>query len=170
MKMTSAIANKLLKQLNNELNYAYQQEARDNTYIQISGEDPIVPDYDIAKTRGTIEAIQDRIVRIKHALNTFNTNTVVPGTNMTIDQLLVKMSMLNREKTQLETMRNMPKKRVRQTIRCTSSLPEYDVANFDPNAAAALYDAKVKEIADLQLALDAVNSSEAYAFEVDLED
>lgn len=165
--ITSAIANKMLKQLNSDLSYAYQQENLNNTYVLISGEAPIVPEYDIEKKREEIAAIQDRIVKIKHALNEFNAVTTVPGTGLTIDALLVKMAMLNTEKNQLAGMRGMAPQRPRQTLRCTSNLPEYDMANFDPKVAGAIYDKLVKEIADMQLTLDTVNSTVSFQVDID---
>lgn len=167
MQMTSATANKYLKQLNSDLNYVYQQETRDNTFIKISGEDPIVPDYSLNGTRERVKGIMDQIVAVKHAINVFNTTTIVGDTGLTVDQVLVKMSILNKEKERLENMRSMPKSRVRQTIRCTSSLPEYDMANYEPKAAEAIYDSLVKQVTDLQLALDATNSK--VTFDVDIE-
>lgn len=165
--MTSAVANKMLKQLNSDLSYAYQQENLNNTYVLISGEDPVVPEYDIEKKREEVRAIQDRIVKIKHALNEFNAVTTVPGTGLTIDALLVKMAMLNTEKMQLSGMRGMAPQRPKQTLRCTSNLPEYDMANFDPKVAGAMYDKLVKEIADMQLALDTVNSTVQFQVDID---
>lgn len=166
--MTSATANKMLKQLNNDLAYAYQQENQDNTYIRISGETPIIPDYNIHSKRAEITAIQDRIIRVKHALNAFNARCVVPNTGgLTIDQVLVKMSMLNREKTQMESMRAIPKQRPRQTLRCTSNTPEYDVANFDPKEAGEYYNEVSKKLTNMQLALDAVNSTETFEVDID---
>lgn len=165
--MTSAVANKMLKQLNNDLAYAYQQENQNNTYVRISGEEPVVPEYDIEKKREEVAAIQARIVKIKHALNEFNAVTTVPGTGLTIDALLVKMAMLNTERNQLAGMRGMAPQKPRQTIRCTSNLPEYDMANFDPKVAGAMYDKLAKEIADIQLALDTVNSTVSFQVDID---
>lgn len=159
MTLTSATANKMLKQLNNELQWMYSSEDRDRTYIRISGEQPIIPDYNYSETRAKARQFIDKIGRLKHALNVFNTTTTVPDTGLTIDQLLVHMAMLNKEKAILERFRRTPAQAVRESIRCTNSLPEYDVANFDTKEAEADYKKLEEEIARMQTALDTVNST-----------
>ena len=91
--LTPASTNKLLKQFKEKLNYLYGKEQKLSSYILITGEEPVKPDYDLEAFRKNIGSIMDNTLILKHAVNTFNTSTLVGQTGLTVDQVLVKMAM-----------------------------------------------------------------------------
>lgn len=157
--LTPASTNKLLKQFKEKLNYLYGKEQKLSSYILITGEEPVKPDYDLEAFRKNIGSIMDNTLILKHAVNTFNTSTLVGQTGLTVDQVLVKMAMLNREKEKMDAMRRVPAKEVRTSMRSNNAHVEYDVANFSPEMAERYYQQFDKEITALQLALDCLNNT-----------
>ena len=81
MKYTSSEANKLLKKLNSDYQNILFTESQSKTFLAATGEDPesVKPAYDFAKTQEEIKAITKKIRTVKHAINQFNTTTVVDG-------------------------------------------------------------------------------------------
>lgn len=160
MQMTSAYANKKLKQLNNQIEHLYAKEYANMTYAEIAGHEPVKPDYNMEGTRMEIAGVADEIVRLKHALNEFNASTEIDGKGTTIDQALVKLALLNKEKETLARMRHMRKKALNE--RSSGNIVEYTVANFDPEAADRLYQETLDKINEIQLALDYVNNTRTF--------
>ena len=87
MKMTSAYANKLIKKLKEDRDYWREIEKYRHKYVVAQGEEPIVPEYDFLEVHKAIADIDEKIIKIKHALNVTNsTNSVeVEGKIYTID-------------------------------------------------------------------------------------
>ena len=167
MKYTSAEAAKLLRTLTDERDALYSREDLCSTFVAAISEniDSVRPEYDYNATRSQICEIESKIRRIKHAINVFNTTHVVPGFDMTIDEMLVYIPMLTRRKNQLNGMAsNLPKTRERTYGQ--SSIIEYRYSNYDIEKAAQ----DLAEVTDLiskaQVALDLVNSTET--MEIDL--
>ena len=106
-KMTSAYANKVLKKLTEDKEYWLKKENDGSTYVAAVDEEPVIPDYDYSTVAAEIEAIDDRIMKIKHAINVNNvTNRIEVGdAGMTIDEILVRMAQLNKRKSFLDTLR-----------------------------------------------------------------
>ena len=71
-KMTSAIANKMLRSLEDEKSYWLDKEANSKTYVTATNEEPVIPEYDYAEVSATIAALDEKIATIKHALNLTN--------------------------------------------------------------------------------------------------
>ena len=67
-KMTSAYANKVLKKLTEDKEYWLKKENDGSTYVAAVDEEPVIPDYDYSTVAAEIEAIDDKIMKIKHAL------------------------------------------------------------------------------------------------------
>ena len=114
-KMTSAYANKVLKKLTEDKEYWLKKENDGSTYVAAVDEEPVIPDYDYSTVAAEIEAIDDRIMKIKHAINVNNvTNRIEVGdVCMTIDEILVRMAQLNKRKSFLDTLRKQaPKTRI----------------------------------------------------------
>lgn len=158
-KMTSAAANKLLKKLNDDLQRKYAEDAECATYIEVVGQSPVIPEYDFAKVHDEIRGLIDRITKIKHALNVFNSTTNIPGVGITIDAALVRMSMLTKEKSRLDSMVVHNKKTIRQQFGRNSGNTEYTVVNYDVDMVRARYEIINYELTELQLQLDVVNST-----------
>ena len=160
MKYTSAEAAKLLRGLNEELQAVKEAEVSTKNFVAAISEDAesVRPDYDFAGTQKEIERLQQEIRRVKHAVNIFNTTTVIPELNMTIDEALVYIPQLSTQKSKLGAMRGrLPK--TREYYRSGSNIIEYNYANYDIAEA----DAEFKRISDLlakaQTALDVINNS-----------
>ena len=160
MKYTSAEAAKLLRALNEELEAVQGAEAATRDFVAAITEDveSVRPQYDFAGTQAEIERLQKEIRRVKHAINTFNTTTVVPELGMTIDEVLVYIPQLSSKKSKLMSMRARLT-RTREYSHTGSGIIEYRYANYNVEEA----DAEFKRVSDLlakaQTALDVVNNS-----------
>ena len=170
MKITSAYANKMLKSLTEDKDYWASKELSSNTYVAAVGEEPVIPDYDYAAVAATIEKIDQKIVKIKHALNLANATAkiMVGNTEMSVDSILVRMAQLNKRKAVLDDMRKrLPKTRVYGSAFSSSgSAPEYKYINYDPELIRQEYDRISNTIMDMQIALDRYNQT--VLFEVDI--
>ena len=167
MKVTSAVANKRVRDLNKEIDFIYSNESSKMTYTEVEGVTPVVPDYDFLNTRLSLEALEKEVIAYKHAINKFNSETVVPGIDLTIDQVLIKMAQLNKQKERLEHMRKIQSKAVNTGFgRSTTVKVEYVVANFKHEDVESAYKAVCKQITDLQVNLDICNNT--LTFEVDV--
>lgn len=170
-RMTSAFANKVLRKLNEDKIYWTKKEEESCTYIAAADEEPVIPEYDYAEVAAKIESIDSLVVKIKHALNVTNTTNKVSvnGTEMTIDEILVKMSQLNRRKSILDYMRKQePKSRISSgmyTARKTA--PEYKYINYDLELIKSEYERIDSEISEMQLVLDKYNQT--FEFDVDID-
>lgn len=168
--MTSAMANKILKKLNEDKDYWCQKEREGCTYVAAADEEPVIPNYDYTKVAKEIAAIDDKIVKIKHAINVNNVmNTVsVDGCEMTVDEILVRMAQLNRRKVVLDGMRKREDKtRINSGMYAArKTAPEYEYVNYDIETVKREYEAVDADISAMQIALDRYNQT----FEFEVED
>lgn len=152
-KMTSAYANKVLKKLTEDKEYWLKKENDGSTYVAAE-----------------IEAIDDRIMKIKHAINVNNvTNRIEVGdAGMTIDEILVRMAQLNKRKSFLDTLRKQaPKTRIDSGVfNARKTAPEYEYINYDLELVKSDYERIDAEIAQMQIALDKYNQT--FEFEVEV--
>lgn len=170
VKMTSAYANKLLRQLEEDKEFWMKKERESCTYDAAEGEEPVIPEYDYSYVAGEIEKIDEKMCTIKHALNMSNVMAEIQvGDKVySVDAILVKMAQLNRRKVMLDYMRKMqPKERLQ--LRATSArnaVPEYRYINFDLELVKKEYEAVSEQIMVMQIALDKHNQT--VEFEVEL--
>ena len=108
-KMTSAYANKMLRKLNEDKDFWRTKELAGFVYVAALDEEPVIPEYDYAEVARNIEEIDEKIVKIKHAINVTNAaNEVAVGEKkMTVDTILVRMAQLNKRKMVLDNMRKL---------------------------------------------------------------
>ena len=126
------------------------------------------PEYDYAAVQLQLRELEDKIRKIKHAINQFNLTQVVPEFNMTIDQMLVYIPQLTARKNKLNRMRSrLPKERVQGGMSRMSGIVEYEHSNYDIKQAEADYAAVSDGLARAQNALDAVNSSVTFSAEIE---
>lgn len=163
-KVTSAVANKLLKKLNEDLERLYKEEASKFVYTEIEGIEPIIPDYDFDKTREQVVELMRQIRELKHAINVFNTTTVVIE-GMTIDEVLVYMAMLTKEKNRLNNMILPVNKELQSGFGIRNNQVEYKVLNYDVNDVRKHYKDLDDELTALQVQLDIVNSTVEFEIE-----
>lgn len=171
MKVTSALANKMIKQLEEEKSYWISLEDESYSYTAAIGEDPIIPEYDYIKVSKNLETIEKKILTIKHALNISNaTNSVETEEGLiTIDVLLIRMAQLNTRKSKLDDLRKkLPKERLRTLASwgTVTKVPEYRYLNYDVEIVNNDYKRISQKIFNLQLALDKYNQT--FKFEIDI--
>jgi len=159
--MTSAMAAKELKKLNERHEALISMERKSAEFVAAIQEDieTVRPEYDYGAVQEELGQIERKVRELKHAINTFNLTTIVPGFDMTIDQMLVYIPQLSARKRKLENMaQKLAKERV-QGYGSSSNIIEYRYTNYDVKQAAADCDAVTDELSRAQNALDLVNST-----------
>jgi len=168
MKYTSAAANKLIKILEDKKQYLLQMESNNSTYILAQDEKQDIPDYDFNDINKQVDEIDYKIKTLKHALNIFNTTTVLP-LGITIDEALVEMAQLNNKLYRLDSMRKAKnKKRLPGSLAGRRDIAEYEYLNYDPKDVDKVYEENYNRVQQIQLALDKVNQT--IEFEVDVKE
>lgn len=166
MKYTSAEANKLLKTLENKRNNILRREEKASKFKVSSTEnvEDLRPEYDFAKTQKELALLNEKIRKIKHAINMFNVTHTLPGFgDLTIDQALVYMPQLREEIRKLNDMASsLPRERIEDF---RSNIVDYSIANFDIDEAVSAYEKESERLTLLQLALDKANTTETIEIE-----
>ena len=168
MKVTSAQANKMIRQLNDELNALETREQNTRSFVAATSEniESVRPEYDYDTTQAEMIALEDKIRKAKHALHVFNATTIVPEFGMTIDMMLVYLPQLTHRKRRLNQMKKaLPQERIESYSR-NSALIEYRYTNYDIDKANEDYQAVTDELFRAQTALDLINST--VEFEMDI--
>lgn len=162
MKMTSSEANKLLRKYEDEKAMLSRQEAKMTSFHCAVGEkiEDCKTEYVFSEMQKRIEAVDEKIIKLKHAINVFNTTTEVNG-DLTIDQVLIRLPQLNTRKLVLDGMRKQLSK---ERYSINSGIIDYVYTAYDPAEANAEYEKVSKEISDLQLALDRINTTKTFDF------
>jgi len=167
MKITSAYANKMLRQLEEEKGYWVAKERECSTYVCADGEEPLIPEYNYEEVAATLKSIDEKIVIVKHALNMQNVNAQIPVGDgvMSVDEILVRMAQLNRRKITLdEFRRRQPKERLQSRVFSNNrgQVTEYLYTNYDIDAAKKEYEETERMIMEMQIALDRHNQTELF--------
>lgn len=168
MRITSAQASKLLRQLNEELRALQLKEANTSSFVAAIQEDieSVRPEYNFREMRDAQAEVEKKIRKVKHALNVFNTTTIIPDFDITIDEMLVYLPQLNAECATLSKMRDsMPKVRVSSGYSGGGNIIDYKYANYDIEEVGRHYAELSDTLAKAQTALDLVNST--VEFEID---
>lgn len=167
MKYTSAEANKLLRSLNEEHDNLINQEDNSKSFVAATIEDieDVRPDYDYAEMQAKLDELETKIRRVKHAINVFNSTTVIPDFGVTIDEMLILIPQLTNRKFRLGNMANaLPKTRERSSFQ--SGIIDYRYTNYDVAAAEADAKAASDMLARAQTALDKINSTETMDIDI----
>ena len=168
MRVTSAQAAKLLRQLNDELRELQLKEANSSSFVAAIQEDveSVRPAYNFKEMRDAQAEVECKIRKVKHAINVFNTTTIIPDFNITIDEMLVYLPQLNRQCEVLSKMRDaMPKVRVSSGY-SSGNIIDYKYANYDIEEVGRYYAELSDTLAKAQTVLDLVNST--VEFEIDI--
>ena len=161
MKMTSAQAAKLLRQWNESLKALQRREENTKTFLASLGED-------IESVRQAEQAaIEANIRKLKHTLNVFNTTTIIPEFEMTIDQMLIYLPQLTNRLEKLSRMKELlPKQRENALYNRNAAIIDYRYANYDIQTVEKDYEVLAETLAKAQTALDYINNT--VLLEVDL--
>ena len=168
MRVTSSQAAKLLRQLNDELRALQLKEANSCSFVAAIQEDveSVRPAYNFKEMRDAQAEVECKIRKVKHAINVFNTTTIIPDFNITIDEMLVYLPQLNRQCEVLSKMRDaMPKVRVSSGY-SSGNIIDYKYANYDIEEVGRYYADLSDTLAKAQTVLDLVNST--VEFEIDI--
>lgn len=120
---------------NEEKGFWRNREDSSCCYKVALGEEPAIPEYDYASVAATIEELDMKICKIKHAINFANVTSQIPvgDKTMSMDVILVRMAQLSRRKDILDVMRKQQSKtRLESTRYARQSVPEYQYINYDP--------------------------------------
>ena len=168
MHVTSTQAAKLLRQLNDELRALQLKEVNSSSFVAAIQEEieSVRPVYNFKKMRDAQAEVECKIRKVKHAINVFNTTTIIPDFNITIDEMLVYLPQLNRQCEVLSKMRDaMPKVRVSSGY-SSGNIIDYKYANYDIEEVGRYYAELFDTLAKAQTVLDLVNST--VEFEIDI--
>lgn len=167
MKYTSAQANKLLRKLNDDYLALSKKEDLSKDFLVALGEnvESIRPEYDFLKTFSELTEIERKIRIVKHALNVFNSTTIIPEFNITIDEMLILIPQLYKTKQKLALMKSkLPKMREQNSYSRVSAMVEYRYINYDIKEVEIEYEKISEKLSKAQIALDLVNNS----FEIEI--
>ncbi len=174
MLVTSALANKILVELNSDKEI-YLQRERDSSFYTVSqGEEVEIPSFDFNECCRAIDEIDSKVGIIKHAINLANINAKIDvlGETYSVDQLLVKMAQLSKRMNYFNLLRKaLPKKRLDSRCYGSSSsstkVVEYQYINYDVQDAQREYKECQKKVTALQLALDTYNHTVQFDIDID---
>ena len=115
-----------------------------------------------------LDELESKVREVKHIINQFNVSTVVPGFDMTIDQMLVYIPQLTARKQKLQDMKKrLPKARENASPYGRSNpIVDYRYTNYDADAVAKDYEVISELLSKAQIALDLVNNTETMEIDV----
>ncbi len=164
MEMNSDYANKTIKNLQAEIDSLLQTESLNRTYSYGVSEQPEIPEYSFTDTQARLGILRKKIALLRHAINRFNVTTKVQDFDMTVDEALGYMSMLNTEKKRLYDMLRIPEKARERTY--GSREADFVCRNFDVAQVQEEYDRVSEELLRIQQAINIANLT--VNFEVDI--
>lgn len=111
--INSSTANKIIRELNEERDrlISFERENMKRSYTKdeaIQDLNGYLDNYDFVEHNKKIVALENKIGKLKHAINVFNVNTKLPikDFDITVDKALVLLPMLSARKRTLENMLN----------------------------------------------------------------
>ena len=169
MRVTSAQAAKLLRKLNDELRALQLKESNSSSFVAAIQEniESVRPAYNFKEMRDEQNELEKKIRKVKHAINVFNTVTIIPDFDITIDEMLVYLPQLNSKVALLSKMRDaMPKVRVTTGYSSGRTIIDYKYANYDIEEVSRNYTELSDILSKAQTALDLVNNT--VEFDIDI--
>lgn len=169
MNCTSAEANKILRKLNEEKSMLLDNESKSSTFSAALGEDieSVRPEYTYAATAAKLERINKDIRKVKHAINIFNATHIVPGFDMTIDEMLVYIPQLSENKARLMEMSSrLPKTRKSVSGYGSNAVIDYAYTNYSVSVVSHDYSVVSELLSSAQTALDLINNTEIMEIDI----
>lgn len=146
--------------------WAKKLKAKNSTRLSVKMSNQCGPNTAIPTRRKVKKNLKAKSASSSTLSMVFNATHVVPGFDMTIDEMLVYIPQLTRRKAKLAEMKaKLPKSRVSEVGARISNVIDYTYLNYDLAEVEADYERVSDELSDAQLALDAVNSSETFEFD-----
>lgn len=167
MKITPDGAQKMIHSLETERRQLVEKMNELSTFIAAVSEgnpETLRPEFNFTDTFNDIKKIDEKIRKIKHARNVFNTTTTLPDEQMTIDEALIMMAMLNNNYRYYTKLGNAQKKR-RNTSSYANNEIEYIYTNYDIEEAKSYGKSMYDKMLEIQSKLNLVNTT--YTFEID---
>ena len=162
MQYTSAQVGKMLKKLNDDYSTLIKKEDISKEFVVSLGETPdsVRPEYDFCATQKALTGLEEKMRKIRHALNIFNATTVVPQFGITIDEMLVLIPQLSKRKQKLFEMKGkLPKMREHSGYSRVSTVVEYRYLNYAVADVETEYERITEMLGKAQMALDMVNNT-----------
>ena len=169
MTYTSAEASKLLRKLSDEYDALLNKEELSREFHAAMGErvESVRPEYNYEKTQDELNRLENQIRKLKHAIHKFNITHQVPGFDLTIDEMLIYIPQLTRKKNKLAVMKSkLPKARVGERLGIQSNIIDYIHINYDLSVVEEDYNKVSDELSKAQIALDIVNNTDTFEFDV----
>lgn len=161
MLVTSAEANKKLRQLKEEEHNLLVNAKKSATFSAAAGEnvEELRPKFNYKEYLGKYKELEEEIRNLKHKINEFNIKTEVPGFDMTVDKMLVYIPFLTSLKQDaFDMMSRLPKER-KDSRYNSSPIIDYVIANYPIEEAEETFKWVSEELSRAQLALDTVNTT-----------
>lgn len=161
IKVTSDVANKLIKKLEQEKGILTDKISKMSTFVvavtenydQIKAEQEA--EFKLNETISQIDEIDKKIITIRHAKSVFN-NSVVMKNGLTVGDNIVRLAILEREKGIYSGLATRQKKKRNTSL---NKDIEYVYLNYELEDAKKKYDSVYTEISEIQEELNIVNSS-----------
>ena len=158
-KVSPATVAKRINALKEELKDLERYEKESSSYSFVYGEDKEAfrPSYDFEETQRRYNELTTEIRKLRHAMNVFNTTTMVPGFDMTVDEILVYLPQLRERKNTLNEMRMKPLSGHSSTI--LDRVVKYTYCNYSVQKVTEDYRRIADEYAKAHTALDLSNAT-----------
>ena len=158
-KVSPQTVAKKINALKEELKDLERSEKQSCTFTFTVGEDfeAIRPSYDYKETQKRYMELTEEIRKLRHTMNVFNTSTIVPGFDMTVDQMLVYLPMLRERKQTLQKMKDEPMNGL--SSRVTYRGVNYTYSNYSVQKVTEDYRKIAEEYAKARTALDFINAT-----------
>jgi len=161
MQMTLAEANKELKKLQVKYERLKNDEKDGSTFIASINENTESnrPNFDMMEYLKEVDKVVNEMKELKHKINVYNTTTKLFDVDITIDEALLLLPILNEEKERLYTLSSMPLKKRVPNGGFGSSIIDYQYVNFDIQEVKEKYEKVVERVNAVQFSLDKTNST-----------
>ena len=158
-KVSPLTVTKRINALKEELKDLEGYENKSSSFSFNLGQDKeaLRPSYDFEETQKRYMELALEIIKLKHAINLFNTTTMVPEFNMTVDQMLVYLPMLRGRKQTLQKMKDEPMNGL--SSRVTYRGVNYTYSNYSVQKVTEDYRKIAEEYAKARTALDFINAT-----------
>ena len=167
MKITPDGAQKLIRSLEKDRHQLVERINKLSTFVVAITEgnpEELRPEFDCMATIKESEMIDEKIRKIKHARNIFNTLTYLPNETITLDEALVLMAMLNKNYEYYAKLGNKERKE-RNPTGLRKEI-EYTYVNYAIQEVKNYGNSMYERLSEIQSKLNLINST--YMFEVEL--